>query len=171
MEFINDRIKDIYDGNIGKGIYQKQLISLNKSRQSDTTIKFNRNMLDKTLGEIFSEEVNTRYSNYPKNFNHNLIKRLLNEKDEKKRVFFQKLFKIKFLQCIEAFNGDDNCKDLKGFKKFSEIKGDISKDPKYIDTLANCLKNYENIFKTKKGRKGRKNVEKKENECNELKKI
>ena len=82
---------------IGKNIYKNQLISLNKALQSDITIEFNKNMLNKTLGEeIFSEEVSTRYSDYPKDFNKTLIKRLLNDKDEKKRLIFKKLFEIKF---------------------------------------------------------------------------
>ena len=92
MKFINDRIKDIYVGNIGnigKNIYKNQFISLNKALQSDITIEFNKNMLNKTLGEeIFSEEVSTRYSDYPKDFNKTLIKRLLNDKDEKKKINF-----------------------------------------------------------------------------------
>ena len=82
---------------IGKNIYKNQLISLNKALQSDITIEFNKNMLNKTLGEeIFTEEFSTRYSDYPKDFNKTLIKRLLNDKDKKKRLIFKKLFEIKF---------------------------------------------------------------------------
>ena len=171
LEFINERIKIIYKGNIGNGIQEKKLLSLDQKYKADTSIENNRNFLYKTLGEIFSGDVSLKFSiKYPE-YNKNIIKRLLNEKDENKRQYFYKLFNITFLQCIEAFCGADDCEELKGFKKFRDIKNNLKdkNEPKYLDKLEAYLNNFEEKINNKKGRKlKRKNEEKeKKSELNE----
>ena len=42
LEFLNEKIKIIYKGNIGTGIYKKQLLSLNQTYKSDITIENNK---------------------------------------------------------------------------------------------------------------------------------
>ena len=39
------------------------------------------------------------------------------------------------MQCVKWFAGDDSCKELKGFKKFCEIKNKLNDEKKYIDIL------------------------------------
>ena len=97
LEFINEKIKNIYQGNIGNGIIKKQLLSISKEYKYDTTIENNKDFLYKTLGEIFSGDISQKFSiKYPE-YNKNLIQRLLHEKDENKRLALKKLFDIKFL--------------------------------------------------------------------------
>ena len=55
LDFINERIKIIYNGNIGKGVNIKQLVDLNWAEKSHNSINYYNNILTKTLGEIFSE--------------------------------------------------------------------------------------------------------------------
>ena len=100
LEFINERIKIIYKGNIGNGIQKKELLSLGQTHKADLSIDNNRSFLYKTLGEIFSEDISPRFSiKYPE-YNRNIIKRLLNDKDENKRLYFKRLFNIHFVKCI-----------------------------------------------------------------------
>ena len=40
-DFINEKIKQIYNGNIGKSILKKELHTLNKNIKSDARIEFN----------------------------------------------------------------------------------------------------------------------------------
>ena len=64
MEFINAKIKSIYNGDIGNYIYKKELLTLNKNQISDASIDFNKNFLNRTLGDIFSDTINSRFTNY-----------------------------------------------------------------------------------------------------------
>ena len=86
LEFLNKKIRDIYKNKIGYGIFKKKLLKICNSQKVDATVDFNKKFLDKNLGEIFSDSISESYTNY--NFDHNkkLIERLLNEKDENKKI-------------------------------------------------------------------------------------
>ena len=88
MEFINAKIKSIYNGDIGNYIYKKELLTLNKNQISDASIDFNKNFLNRTLGDIFSNTISSRFTNYLPFHNKNLIERLVNEGDEEKKNIF-----------------------------------------------------------------------------------
>jgi hypothetical protein len=152
LDFINKNIKKIYNNNIGNGIFRKELLPLKNCQQYDITINFNYKLLNKTLGEIFSENISSKYTNYLPNHNQMIIKRLLDEKDEDKKSFFKKLFKITFSQCLKRFIGIDSIEELDGFKTFYEYK-EMSKDePDYIDALKFYFLKFEEIINNSKQR-------------------
>ena len=153
LEFINEKLKKIYNGNIGNGVFEKKLLSIGSSQKIDLTANFSKNFLYKTLGEIFSGNISLKYKNYLPEHNSILIKRLLNEKDENKRICIQKLFKITFLQCVEKFIGTNNIEELEGFQTFNEYKKQLNDDQKYIETLKKFFLNFEKDIQKKKGRK------------------
>ena len=161
LDFINEKIKNIYQSNIGNGINKKQLLSINKEYKYDTSIENNKNLLYKTLGEIFSGNISQKFNiKYPE-YNKHIIQSLLHEKDENKRLALKRLFNIQFLKCIETFSGNNDYEELKGFKQFKDIKENLKDDePVYIEILENYAKNYENNIKDKKGRKLKKEKEK-----------
>ena len=152
MDFLNETIKNVYNGKIGEGISIKKLLPINRSFKCDTTIQHNKDILNKTLGDIFSGNISTRYTYYSPKHNCELIKRLLNEKDTIKRLYFKKIFNLTFLQCIKSFSGNDGCEELKELKKFSEIKSKFNDEPEYISQLELYLLRFENIIKSKKTR-------------------
>ena len=162
LDFLNEKINQIYEGNLGEGIKIKKLLPINRFSKSDTSIQHNKDILNKTLGDIFSISISARYIYYSPNHNKELIKRLLNEKDENKRLYFKKLFNITFLDCLRGFCGNDTCEELTDFKKFSEIKTKFKDEPDYIKELESFLKAFENNIKSKKGRKKRQKNEQKE---------
>ena len=86
LEFINNKIFDIYEGNIGNNIYRKELLINNKNQKMNSNIIFNREFIDKKISDIFSEIISTRYTNYLPEHNKLLIERLKNEEDENKRI-------------------------------------------------------------------------------------
>jgi hypothetical protein len=47
--------------------------------------------LNKTLGEIFSEDISSRYTNNRKDHNKILIEKLMEDKDEAKKKLFSKI--------------------------------------------------------------------------------
>ena len=164
LDFINEKIVIMYGGKIGNGIFKKELKTINKNQKSDATIDFNQSFLNKKLGEIFSESISSRFTNFPLFHNKRLIASLLNEKDENKKKYFTKLFNITFLDCLKHFRGDAYIKELGGlicFENIQEkIKNNYSEDGiDYVESLKFYLDNFENIINTKKSRKQKKKIE------------
>ena len=152
FDFINEKIRSMYS-NINKGIFTKQLLTINQKQISDATILFNKKFLEKPLKDIFSVEISKRYTNYLESHNKNLINFLMNEEeDENKRVYFNNLFNLKFIECLEHFRGTADYIHLEGMKTFDEIKDDFAKDKNYLDVLTNYVEEYENITRNKKER-------------------
>ena len=152
FDFINEKIRSMYS-DINKGIFTKQLLTINQKQISDATILFNKKFLEKPLKDIFSVEISKRYTNYLESHNKNLINFLMNEEeDENKRVYFNNLFNLKFIECLEHFRGTADYIHLEGMKTFDEIKDDFAKDKNYLDVLTNYVEEYENITRNKKER-------------------
>ena len=153
MNFINEKIREIY-GNIGSGIFIKKLLIINQRQKTNATILFNKEFLNKTLGEIFSEDISSRYTNNRKDHNKILIEKLMEDKDEAKKNYFQKLFNITFVDCLEHFRGDKEIEELKGLISFKDLElEDIKKDKEYQETLNHYVYNYGIINSRKKERK------------------
>ena len=153
MNFINEKIREIY-GNIGSGIFIKKLLIINQRQKTNATILFNKEFLNKTLGEIFSEDISSRYTNNRKDHNKILIEKLMEDKDEAKKNYFQKLFNITFVDCLEHFRGDKEIEELKGLISFKDLElEDIKKDKEYQETLNHYVYYYEIITSRKKERK------------------
>ena len=160
LEFLNKKIRVIYKNKIGYGISKKELLNICKSQKEDATIDFNKKFLDKNLAEIFSDNISNAYSNYDLNHNKKLIERLLNEKDEYKKIFFQNLFNKTFRDCLEHFSGDKHFNELEDLKCLCDVKNEIrNKDyegengEEYIEYLEYYFQNYEKILNRKKPRK------------------
>ena len=160
---INEKIKEIYNNNIGMGISQKKLLTLNQSQKVDATIDFNKQFMDKKLYEIFSDKISSRYTSYPGDFNKDLIKSLMSEKDLNKREYFQKLFNLSFFDCLSHFRGSKHIKELTGLKNFSEYN-EKEKDEDYKNQLEYIINNFEEILKNKRSRKRRKNGQNKDDQ-------
>ena len=160
MDYINKQIKILYNGNIGNGVFKKELQTLNQSQKSDATINFNKEFIERKINEIFSENISGRFTNFPLDHNKILIQKLLMEEDEKKRKYFNELFDLNFKQCLGHFRGNLDIKILNGMKCFNDIKDSILKKytldgKEYIDSLEYYLNNFEEIINNKKARKPR----------------
>ena len=155
LEFINKRIFDIYEGNIGNNIYRKELLINNKNQKMNSNITFNREFIDKKISDIFSEIISTRYTNYLPEHNKLLIERLKNEEDENKRIYFTKLFNLTFNDCLNHFIEKKFIDELQGMKSFEIIKGTLGDDPEYISILRYYLNNFHNIVYNKNPRKSK----------------
>ena len=156
LYFINERIKEFYNNNIGHGTFQKKLQKLNKNQTSESNVKLNQELLNKTIKDIFSDDIFGRINNLPKDHNKKLIQNLLNEKDLKIRDYFTKLFNLTFKQCLQHFIGQQTYNELKGMKLFVEEKNKYKDDKEYAELLECYFKNYEKRINNKKTRKPRK---------------
>jgi hypothetical protein len=163
LQLINEKIFIMYGGNIGNGIFKKELHIINKNQKSDATVVFEKNFLHKKLGEIFSENLSARYTNFPSFHNKRLILSLLNEKDQIKKKYFTDLFNITFLDCLKHFRGEKYINELGGLNCFENDKEKIldkcgEDGDDYVETLKYYLDNFEKIVNRKKPRKLRKKL-------------
>ena len=162
LDFINKKIRNIYNGNIGNGLLKKELQTINQFQKHNANLNFNKEFLTKTLSQIFSDNISSRYTNIPLNHNKMIINSLINEKDENKRIYFNKLFNVNFRQCLNLFIGKDFIVELDGLKRFEEIKNEqiLGKytfdSEEYFNIIFWYLNNFEEIINSKKPRKYRK---------------
>ena len=151
FKFINDKINEIYKGNIGHGIFIKKLLLINQKQKSESSIQYNKDFLQKTLGEIFSEKISSRYTKHNPYHNYFLIKALTSDKNENNN-YFKKLFNITFIDCLEHFIGIKKVEELEGLDTFENIKTKYEDDADYLKSLKFCIMNYEKIINNKRTR-------------------
>ena len=156
FNFINDKINEIYKGNIGHGIFIKKLLLINQKQKSESSIQYNKDFLQKTLGEIFSEKISSRYTKHNPYHNYFLIKALTSDKNENNN-YFKKLFNITFIDCLEHFIGIKKVEELEGLDTFENIKTKYEDDADYLKSLKFCIMNYEKIINNKRTRIRKKN--------------
>ena len=164
FNFINDKIYEKYNGNIGYGRYIKKLLILNQKQISDASIPFNKVFLNKTLGDIYSEKISARYTSYHPLHNKLLIKILTSDDNEDKKDYFKKLFSITFVDCLKHFRGSIKIEELEGLNGFDNIKSKYEDDSEYLKSLEYYIMHYEEIMKNKRTRK----TNKKEKKVDEL---
>ena len=155
LNFINKKISELYNNGIGYGFHKIKLIKPNQEIILHQKRIFNKELLNKTIGEIFSTDTPKKHKNYLSTYNKNLIAKLIEEEDPIKNEYFNGLFNTTFLECLEYFRGDRvNNRYIEGLIKFSELEKDgIFKtigDDDYIDYLKEYLKCYENIVNSLK---------------------
>ena len=160
MKFINNKISVLYKGNIGNGIFRKELLTINQKQKANAKVQFNQEFLNKILGDIFSEDISTRFTIYPLNHNRQVITDLRNETDESKRIYFNNLFNISFLECLKHFRGDIVIDELIGLSGMKNVEETFKEDYEYLETLQYYIMNYEEITKNKKKRNRKKKDEK-----------
>ena len=159
--FINNKIKELFNYNIGNGIYKKHLFTINKKQTSNANIDFNKSFMKKKLVDIFSENLTTKIKKFKSNKNGDVIKNLMNEKDENKREYFNKLFNLNFIDCLNHFINKESIKELNGLKLFDEMINDIKmikdfnleeNDEEYFNQLKYYFVKYEEELNKRKGR-------------------
>ena len=119
INFINEKIKIKYNGNIGKYNSKKEIINIDKKNLYHSSVEFDKNFLNKTLEEILSGKISGKYSYYPPNHNKCLIQDLINEQNT--GSYFKKLFELTFLNCIEHIRGTKYFEELDGLINIDEI--------------------------------------------------
>ena len=151
--FINTLLKDLYGNN------KIQLLIINPEQIKNSKVDFNIKFLDKTLKDIFSYKISTKYRSKSSDYNEKIINNLCNEEDVEKKIIFEKLFNLNFLQCLKHFREDLNINELKGLVLLDECYKKFIKESDYemyIKIFEFYSRNFEEILKLKKGRKAKK---------------
>ena len=161
INFVNKKIVEVYEGNIGNGIITKKLLKLNQSQKINSDVEFNKLFINKSLKEILSQNITKKYKLFGQDHNKKVIEKIIVEKKSE----FEKLFNITFIECVEHFIGKKKIKDLDGLTLFSELKEQIlnkyEKDGEsYYENLKMFLERFENKINRAKSRKKRIGVSK-----------
>ena len=143
-DYINRKIKEEYNGNIGEGILKKELVKLNQSQKKNSDVEFNKSFIYKTLKEILSQKITTKIKFLDGDHNKRVIEKLIEEKKDK----FEKLFNVSFIECVDHFIGNKQIYELNGLTLFSELKEQILNGYKedgesYYENLKIFLKEFE----------------------------
>ncbi len=152
LDFTNYKLYEIYNGNIGRGIFVKKLLTLSKRNFYENKVQYNKEFLYKTLKVILSSEISSRYTLFPPEHNKNLIHQCLNEADESKREFFNKYFNLTFLECLEHFRGSKIIDELKGLERINSLDSKYKEDEMYLKHLKYYFNNFESIINKKRTR-------------------
>lgn len=153
LNFINKIIDNKYNGNIGQDILQKQLLKIDNKIFSS---KDDKQLLNKTLEIIFSENISGIYHRYNKAHNKVLIKKLLKEEeDEGKRESFKKLFNLTFIECLKHFRGSEIIEELIGLDSLDNFLNLFKDDIDYQDNVKYCINNFEEIIEKKRSKEGK----------------
>jgi hypothetical protein len=81
----------------------------------------------------------------------------MNEHDKYKRLYFQNLFNLTFIQCLNHFRGKEIINELIGLTKLEEIKEKYNFEDVYFNNLIYYFLRYEEIIYNKRIRKSNKN--------------
>ena len=150
---INIYINEVYNMKIYKGIYKKQLLKIN---QKDILKTGNKQFLQQTLEDIFSNDISTKYKNSLEqaSYNQKIIFKLKNEKDEEKRKKFNNLFKLTFLDCLKHFTESVKHKELEGLTTLKNLMNEkeFKEDSEYSKLFEYYAINFEEVIKNRKVR-------------------
>ena len=147
---INATIKKVYNNNTGDCNEIRQLKKINQGQILKSKADYNKEFLYKRMSEIFSSNISTKYSRHSLEYNKNLINQLLNEGDEKKRVIFEKIFNLTFLDCLKCFRCETIIQELEGFRKLDEVCLSFKDDENYMNKFKEFINNYEEKIMSKK---------------------
>ena len=155
INFINEKIKILLNNNIGKGIFIKQILPINKTILYHSSVEYDKEFLNKKLKEILSS-ISKKYTNYLSNKNEELIEYLINLEDKGK--YFQELFDLSFVGCLKHIRGTKNTELLNDLPKLDNIliQNEKNINEKEINNYKYIINNYESIIDIKKARKKKK---------------
>ena len=97
---------------------KKQLFPIDKKDLTHSSVGYDKKFLSKKLKEILSS-ISEKFTNVLKDENKDLIEDLINLQDKGK--FFQELFELSFLDCLEHISGKKNIEILNGLPLLDEI--------------------------------------------------
>lgn len=161
QDLVNKILKSLLNGNIGHNYLKKEFLILNKKLKSNATVETNKAFLNKSIGDILSVKISSKYTNFAEDHNQKLVEFLKNDNNLNMKFNFKKFFDLTFLQCLQHYRGTQYFDELNGMICFNEEKKNI-KDEKdqYIEILENYVNNYEKIINKKRVRKPVKNADK-----------
>ena len=154
MKFTNKKIHILYSYENEKVLRERELFKLKQNPRISSRTNYNKKFLDKKLVEIFSNDISSKYSRFPTNHNKKLIESMINGKDEKKKIVFNKIFNLTFVECLNHFRGSKKIDELEGVSNLDNyLKSKKMKlNEEYSNLFIYFVNNYEKVIMEKKSR-------------------
>ena len=157
MKFINNKIYEVYEGNIDNGLLKKKLLKINQAQKINADVEFNKIFLNKTLKDILSQNITKQITLYEPDHNKKVIDKVISEKKD----IFERIFNLTFIQCLDHFIENKKIEELNGLTLYSELKEEIinkyeNDGESYYENLKLFLKQFQNKINRAKSRKKRK---------------
>ena len=147
--YINSLLKTYYLKNEIKSVVLLQ--KLDQKYIRDTSIDFNKKLINLKIKDIFSDDISLKYKALGRNFNKNLINKIYQGKSQKNII---SILEMTFLECLEHVSGKKNYESLKGLEnEFQLIVNNMNETDKYIEAFNNLLNMFEFHFKNTTPRK------------------
>lgn len=152
FKFINIIINIIFNNKIGKGLCSLEFLPFKKKDFTHSKVAFDKDFLNYKLKEILSLDVSGKFNSIVKHKNAELFQKLINL--EKNGIYFQTLFNLTFLECIEHIRGTKNSNLLTGLVKTEQMVEFEGKnlDAYEIECYKATINKYEKIIRDKKPR-------------------
>ena len=104
-----------------------------------------KQLFQNTLGDFFSNDISNKYVFQKKDYNKNIIKKLINKNKELENIFNKTI-----LECLEHFRGTKNIGGLEGLEnEYSKMIQQLEKkeyDEEYILKFIIIIYSVENIL-------------------------
>lgn len=155
---INKKIKDVFQND--EKLSFLKILTLDQKQSNNSRVEFNRLFIHKSIKDIFSGKLTTKYKrkDLEKN-NEESIKTLLSVKDIEKRNIFENIFNLEFIDVVNFIVGKRNdlvqLNELRLTEKFLK---DMLIDEEYSKIIFYTMENMEEILKNKKSRKRNKKM-------------
>ena len=152
--FINQKIKTLCVNEDGKILQKNVLFKLKQNQLESSKSAYDKKFLRKTLGEIFSQEISSKYILHPSTHNKNLIESLMDDKNKKNKIIFCRIFNLTFVECLEHFRGSKKFEVLEGINNLEDYlkEKNFDEDKEYCILFKYFVNNFEKIILEKKPR-------------------
>ena len=141
--YINSLLETYYLQNEIKSVVLLQKVDQKYIR--DTSINFNKKLINLKIKDIFSDVISLKYKALGKNFNKNLINKIYQVKSQGNII---NILEMTFLEFLEHVSGKKHYESLKGLEKeFQSIVNKMNETDKYIEAFYNLLNKFEFHFK------------------------
>ena len=151
FNFFNNKIKEVYKDSEVKSLWG--LKKLNQSQIKNSNIEYNRLFFEKSLKDIFSDDITTKWKTEGRDHNKKLIEKLLNEENKGKKIIFEKILNYKFIDIVKYLRGErEGFDQLKGLDFDKYMWNKIKKDENYLIIFKNNMENIEKLIQNKKPR-------------------
>ena len=151
FNFFNNKIKEVYKDSEVKSLWG--LKKLNQSQIKNSNIEYNRLFFEKSLKDIFSDNITTKWKTEERDHNKKLIEKLLNEENKGKKIIFEKILNYKFIDIVKYLRGErEGLDELKGLDFDEYMWKKIKRDENYLKDFKYNMENIEKLIQNKKPR-------------------
>jgi len=140
------------------------LVKIDQHIIGNIKVEYNKNLLNLSLKEIFSNDITSKITSLSKDFNKKIIDEIY-QKNQKERII--KILNMTLSQCIDHLNSKEYYPELQGLENeyeniINKLK-DSGETDEYIKLFKDLFYRFEEFYNNKRIKKGGKKIKKNEN--------